>query len=392
MIRKISFEKVYALSVTVAMSLLFFANAEQQTYYDGSNVNLGIGKMFYIPCGIALICSLQIKNKKDSLDYALNWLITVACLSCIIHPAEISNILEFSLVRFIFGILCFKKLKDIDPLIFIRYVAIASPFIVFPHYILTNPFAFGVNRYGGFYGDANFLALALNIVIAICYMAYKRENRIKLKLMYILSMLGAVPLILVGMSRGGIIGLVLIFIAMLCDVWKSSRFSFGIIILLLIFGSSPFFYQFGDIISLIEYRFSGEASTDAGGAMARWDGIVSVLNVFSNRPDLIPFGIGFGNTLSHLREYMQYGFYLRVAIHNTYFLLLYEAGLIALLLYLYIYLYAFRNLKKNKNYFLIGLLISAMLSLATLPGVAFMPGWILLFFLSNKRLKYFAAK
>lgn len=384
--KQISIEKIYALSVTIAMGLLFFANAEQQTYYDGSNVSLGIGKLFYIPCGIALICSFHIKRKRDSLDIALYWLIGVSCISSLIHPAEVSSILEFSLVRFVFAIMCFKSVKDIDPFLIIRYVALASPFIIFPHYILTNPFAFGGNRYGGFYGDANFLALALNIVIAMCYLAYKQEKKKKLMIVYLLSIIGAVPLILVGMSRGGIIGLVLIIIAMLGDVWKSSKVSFSLILIILLVGSSTFVNNFGDILTLIEYRFSGEASTDAGGAMARWDGVVSVLNVFGNRPDLIPFGIGFGNTLPHLKDYMQYGFYLKIAIHNTYFSLLYEAGLLSLLLYLNIYLYAFRILMKNKKYFLIGLLMSAMLSLATLPGVAFMPGWILLFFLCNPAL------
>ncbi len=113
---------------------------------------------------------------------------------------------------------------------------------------------------------------------------------------------------------------------------------------------------------------------------------MSAANVLSNRPELIPFGIGLGNTVSHLDEYEKYGYAYTQVIHNTYVSILYEAGLFACLLYLSLYVSVYKRLKKRKLYFLIGLFISAFISLFTLPGYAFMPGWILLFFLCNQRL------
>ena len=383
---RINIEKVYALSVALAMALLFFANADKQHYYDGSEVSLGIGKAFYVPCGIALLCSYFIKKRDKSIEYRLYWLIGIALFSSLLHPPVIQNILALTIVRFVLGILCFKNLKDINPIYLVKYVAIVSPLIIFPHYLLTNPFAFGDWRYGGFYGDANFLAFALNIVIALCYLAFKKTKDPVLKIVCVISIIGAVPLIMVGMSRGGILGLICVFIVILGDIWKRNKKVIAYLFLIAVLGSGVFIEKFADIIDSIEMRFSGERESDRNGANNRWIGVMSAANVLSNRPELIPFGIGLGNTVSHLDEYEKYGYAYTQVIHNTYVSILYEAGLFAFLLYLSLYVSVYKRLKKHKLYFLIGLFFSAFISFFTLPGYAFMPGWILLFFLCNKRL------
>lgn len=383
---RINIEKLYALSVTLAMALLFFANAEKQHYHDGSEVSLGIGKAFYVPCGIALLCSYFIKNRDKQIDYRLYWLLGVVLFSSLLHPPTINKILELTLVRFIFGVLCFKSLKDINPMYFVKYVAIISPFIIIPHYILTNPFGFGDWRYGGFYGDANFLAFALNIVIALCYLAFKKTKDPVLKIVCVISIIGAVPLIMVGLSRGGILGLICLFVAILGDIWKKNKKVFAYIVLIGVLSSGAFVDKFGAIIDSIEMRFSGERESDRYGANDRWVGVMSALNVLSNRPELIPFGIGLGNTIRDIEEYEKYGYASTHAIHNTYASVLYEAGLFAFILYLSLYVSVYKRLKKRKLYFLLGLFFSAFISFFTLPGLVFMPGWILLLFLCNKRL------
>ncbi|EOS01239.1 hypothetical protein C799_01617 [Bacteroides thetaiotaomicron dnLKV9] len=382
---KLNVEHIYVLSVVSAFALLFFANADQQKAPDGTVVQLGIGKLFYVPCAVAFIASFFLSKTRDKLDKKLIWLMGVAIITSIIHPPYGTNILSWTLTRFLFAILCFKDIRNINPLLLARYTAIISPLIIFPHYILTNPFGYGDWRYGGFYGDANFLALALNLVIALCYISLMKCDGIIFKCLCILSILGAIPLIMVGMSRGGILGLLVLLFFMLRTLRRYNKRIFYCVLIVGFLSMGSFTTKFGGIIEGIEYRFLGKLSSDANGARARIEGIESVCNVMVNCPYLIPVGIGLGNTVPTINEYKYYGYYCRFAIHNTYFSLFYEAGLIAILLYLYIYIYAFKTLKKGRNYLLIGLLLSGALSLFTLPGTTFMPGWIMLFLLSNKK-------
>lgn len=386
-ILKFDIEHIYIYSVVLAFGLLFFANADQQVAPDGTVVELGIGKLFYVPCAIALICSQFLVKKKDKLDKKLRWLIIIAISTSIIHPPNNLNFLTWTLTRFIFAILCFKDIRNINPILFAKCVVIASPLIVFPHYILTDPLSYGDWRYGGFYGDANFLALALNIIIVLCYITFMKTDNKLLKIICIASTLGSIPLIMAGMSRGGIIGLLIILFFILRSLQRTNKKLFFFIIIIGVLSIGSFTSKFGDLIDRIEYRFSGESSSDQGGARARLESIESVCNVMIDCPYLIPTGIGLGNTMHDIEKYRQHGYYSRFVVHNTYFSLFYEAGLIVLLLYLSIYLYIFKNLYAVKNYLLLGIIFSGTLSLFTLPGVSFMPGWIMLFLLSNKKIE-----
>lgn len=376
-------QSIYIYSIVLAFGLLFYANAENIENPSGQVVQIGIGKAFYIPCGIALVCSFFLQKRKDRLTNVLYWLIVVALFSSLIHPPMSNDVMTWTLTRLIFAILCFKDIRIIDPWLFIRTVAIASPIIVFPHYILSNPFAWGAYRYGGFYGDPNFLALALNLIIVICYMAITREKRFIFKILYASSIIGAVPLILVGMSRGGILGMLFLFSFILINLWRTNKRYIFVLLFIMPFLRSPFISKMGNTIENIESRFSNESRSDANGANARWEGIHSAFLVFLNRPELIPFGIGLGRTYATKEQYRKDGYYTKYAIHNTFISLMYEAGIITLMFYSYIYLYAFHILWKRRDYLLLGLLLSAMISLMTLPGATFMPGWILLFFVTN---------
>ena len=200
------------------------------------------------------------------------------------------------------------------------------------------------------------------------------------------SILGAVPLIMAGMSRGGILGLFIIVFFMLRSLLKANKKIFMLVMIVAFFSFGSFINRFDELITNIEYRFSGESSSDQGGARARWEGIESVCNVLTDCPYLIPTGIGPGRTMSDIGKYRQHGYFCKYVVHNTYFSLLYEAGVIVLVLYLSIYVYIIKVLCRDKNMLLIGVLLSGTLSLFTLPGVCFMPGWIMLFLLSNKNI------
>lgn len=379
-------EIIYTLSVVLAFALLFFANADQQEAPDGTVVHLGIGKSFYIPCGVALLCSFYFHRTNDRINKALNWLIALALASTLINIPSSSNFLQWTVTRFVMAILCFRDIRIIDPKRLVLYSTIAAPVIIIPHYILTNPFGYGAYRYGGFYGDPNFLAIALNLIIVMSYLSFKLYQSKIIRLFAIVAIIGAIPLILVGVSRGGIMGLIIILYFIFRDVYKSSKLRFSILIVLGLTLSGPTLVKFADTFSFIESRFNNESSSDANSAQGRIDGIESALNVFINHPISAPLGVGPGQTMAKIQENRKYGYYISFAIHNTYFALMYEMGIIAFFFYLSLYWYSFKNLLRCRSFLLIGLLLTDAMSLFTLPGMCFMPSWILLFFVSNHRV------
>lgn len=379
-------ERLYCLFVVLAFGLLFYANAEAQEAPTGAVYNLGIGKAFYIPCGLALVCSFFLGIKRDWLDKVLYCLIFVAILSTCFHPPLSGTFLTWTVTRFVMAILCFKSVRDVDPVLLAKVAAVFSPLIVFPHYFLSDPFSYGNIRYGGFYGDPNFLALSLSFLIALCYKTSREERGILIKVLSISSIVGAVPLIILGVSRGGIIGLFIIILFILIDTFKRNKRGVFFLVVVIVFAGGVLSTRMSDTLDLVELRYQAETESDQIGAKARIEGVGNAFRVLSKRPALIPLGIGLGNTYDTIAQYRDDGFRSSYVIHNTYISLLYEIGVIGFLLYLLIFYYAFKQLLQKRDYLLIGLLLSAIVSLVTLPGTAFMPGWILLFFLTNKSL------
>lgn len=380
----ITIEKIYILSVVLAMGLLFYANSDNIHGPEGiAVVSLGIGKAFYFPCGIALFTSFLIKSANDSFERSVNILVCVALLSSLIHPPHGSNYLAWGLTRFVMGLLCFRKLHVVDPNLVIKYFLWASPFIILPHYVLTNPFGYGAYRYAGFYGDPNFLALGLNFLISVCYLRIVRTDSKIEKAAGIMSIVGAIPLILVGISRGGILGLVMLLFIIAMNIRKNNKKVFIALVFIAIASSSTVAIKFADTFDFIEHRFSNESESDQVSTDVRMRGIMGCLTVLSNRPELIPLGIGVGNTTATMAEYKQYGYTNQADLHSTYFSVLYEMGILGLIFYLQLFWKAYKSLRQNKFYLLLCLLFADILSLLTLPGASFMPGWILLFFVSN---------
>lgn len=391
-------EQAYVLCVIVAFGLLFFANAEAQETPDGTVVELGIGKLFYIPCILSFMFSLLLNSQTDAVDNGiiketnpiLYGMILTCIFSVIFNLPQNINTMAVSALKFIAAIVCFKDLRIISPTLFIKYLTVVSPIIILPHYFLTNPFAYGTMRYGGFYGDPNFLAIALNFLITICYLGHKLTGNILIKIVSVISIIGAIPLVLFGVSRAGIAGLTLVLFFIMRDLYKGRPKIFSLVLIILLFSMRPIISQFGETFDFISTRFSNETESDAGGAYARVEVMRGVLKVFCNRPEYIPFGIGPGNTMAKIQEYRLFGYDFAGAVHNTFFLVLYEMGLFCMLLYTWLYYVALRNLFQYKSYLLFGLLLSTAFCLATLPGIPFMPAWVLLFFLLNPRIINYA--
>lgn len=384
---KIKAEHIYIVSVVAALGLLLFANSDSLINTpDEAIQKLGIGKLFYYPCAVALITSFFIPFKKDVFSSLLLGILICTCVSAIIHPPIGDNVMAWGLTRFVFAILCFRNVANVNPHHIAKCMAIASPLIIVPHYIFSNPFEYGLYRYGGFYGDANFLSFTLLFLIFMCVIAYRTESNNLLKIMYAVTSIFAVPLIFLGRSRSGLISLIVLLIYILFSIGKKNKWKM-IVTFALCFGCVLYLYKmFNDSFLYAFERFDSESTTDVISAENRIDQIESVFNVLFSRPDLIPFGIGVGNTLQTLNEYSNYGYYNTQEVHNTFVLFLYEAGMFVALLYICIYIRIIKLIWQNKDYLLASLIFALIVTQMTLPGIAFMPGWVAVFFLCNSEL------
>lgn len=381
---KNTIENIYIIAVITAFSLLFFSNADQMEGIQTIPIISSLNKAFYLPCGIALLCSIFMeKPKLDKIGYSINVLLFFLILACLIHPPYTFSILSWSLTRIIFGILCFKDIRHISLKKFVTILTYFSPFIVFAHYYFVDPFSYGLYRFGGFYGDANYLALAFNFLILCSYYAIKINENIITKIAGIITILGSIPLIMLGISRGGIIGMVLLIVGIMYDISRTNKSATVIILFTFILSYGTLRTIFSDEIRNIEIRFSGENVSDEYSTKIRIYQIEGIFTVFNNRPGLIPFGIGTENGLIAYEMYGNDGYYSRHVIHNTFFKVLFEAGIFAFITYLYLLFCALMVIIRQRAFLHIAFFLSLIITASTVPCIAFMPYWIAFFFITS---------
>jgi len=380
--KQIYIDRIYALSVTMALALLFFANAETIEDLEDYHINIGIGKSFYIPCGIAFITSFFLKrHPKDKFDTYLNIFTLLTIISALIMPKQDLSILSQPITRFLGGILCFKGIRDIPIKILIQYITYISPIVILLHFILINPFA--IYRFSGFYGDPNYLAIALNLIITSCYLYITRYGKPIINFAAIISILGALLLILLGISRGGIIATCVNLIYILYDLSHRNKKALIIIICLTFAFSGSFAMAFSEQIDNVVSRFTGERDSDVGAAQSRGHEIASGINILRYHPEMTLLGIGIGNSATAYTKYRYANYYSRLRIHNTPISILVEQGFFSLLCFIGAFLVLIKNLFQKKNYASLGLLLGSAIALNTVNILAFMPFWIILFFNAN---------
>ena len=382
--KNINIEYIYITAVIAAFSLLFFSNANQIEGLESIPIISKLNKAFYLPCGIALLCSIFMeKPALDRIAYCINVLILLLLFACLIHPPYTFNILSWGITRIIMGVLCFKDIRHISLKKFVTILTYFSPFIVFAHYYFVDPFSYGLYRFGGFYGDANYLALAFNFLILCSYYAIKINKNLITKIIGIITILGSIPLIMLGISRGGIIGMGFLIIGILYDMFRTNKRATVIVFFAFILSYGTLRVIFTDNIHNIEARFSGEAASDEAGAMIRVYQIDGIFTVFNNRPELILFGIGTENGMKAYELYGTDGYYSHHVIHNTFFRILFEGGIFAFITYLYLLFCALMVIIRQRAFLHIAFFLSLIITVSTVPCIAFMPYWIAFFFLTS---------
>jgi len=382
--KQIYLNRFYALSVTMALALLFFANAETIGDIEDYHINIGIGKSFYIPCGIAFITSFFLeRHPKDRFDTYLNIFTILTIVSAIIMPKEDMPILNQPITRFLGGVLCFRGIRDIPIKILIQYITYISPIIILLHFILVNPFE--IYRFSGFYGDPNYLAIAFNLIITSCYLYITRYGNPIINCGAIISILGALLLILLGISRGGILATCVNLIYILYDLSLRNKKASILIICLAIASSGSLAMLFSEQIDNVVSRFSGERDSDVGAAQSRGHEIISGINILRCHPEMTFFGIGIGNSAKAHTTYRYAGYYSSVRIHNTPISILVEQGILSLLCFISVFLVRIKILLLKKSYASLGLLLGTVIALNTVATLAFMPFWIILFYIANDK-------
>lgn len=371
-VRKI--EILYCVSVVFAFTLLFFANSEE----------LGLGKVFYIPCLTALLISPYLPKVNSRFNMILNLYALLTLISVFINPISNEPILSMGVVRFLFGILCFRKIQVVNPKIIVNLLAIISPIIVALHFLIINPFK--IYRFAGFYGDPNYLAISFIIIILISILYIEIGTYRIFKISCVFSILGSIVLIILGISRAGIIGLgaFLFFYFLYLIIYKKKIAVFIFALSFILSGTVLTF--FSDNIDNVVYRFSAANPGDKSAALSRFEEIDSGLNIIRSSPVNLLFGIGLGNTGTAKIDYSFYGYYNKHGIHNSFVKVLIEQGVFSFVLFCYMFFLLYRKIWKGDSIYkliFLGFLLAVTIISATVAVTYFLPFFVFLFFLGS---------
>lgn len=298
-------------------------------------------------------------------------------------PKSSLSLLNQPITRFVLGILCFQGLRDIPKSLIVRYLAYLSPIIILLHFTIINPFSFGIVRFAGFYGDPNYLALALNLIITNSYIYIINHNNVKFNIVLILTIIGAIILIILGVSRGGIIATSINILFILYSVFRRNKFIGIVIIASILVGAGFIMGLLSTQVQNVVNRFSVGNESLESGSDSRISQLYGGFNILRFHPEYALLGIGIGNSNPAVHDYRYAGYVTDTRIHNTFISILVEQGVISFVLYFIMYIYQGHLLIKKRRYISLGLMIGTLLSINTIYVLCFMPYWIITFYIAN---------
>ena len=225
--------------------------------------------------------------------------------------------------------------------------------------------------------------MGLNFIIAISYLNWKSCRILLIRLINIATILGTIPLVLVGISRGGVLGLSIILLIIAIDLFTKNRKRFVLLIIISFVIGGSVISLLSSHIENVKTRFESETVSDYNSAYSRVLEIQSVFNVLSSHPQLIPFGVGLGNNM-RAKELYPDDYIDRFEVHNTFIKLLFEQGLLAFLLFCYLMIKQLIVLLRYRDKMYLGIYLSGLMTTMTLGCITFMPFWIIFFFLWNR--------
>lgn len=187
---------------------------------------------------------------------------------------------------------------------------------------------------GNYFADENDVSLYIDMVIPFCYFLFLIEQKKGTKLFYAVSLLIGLLTVVISFSRGGFVGLVLMFFI----VWLVSPRKMVTVFAILILGSVVYLYG-GD-----RYRHEMGTVTDTkeSTANARLMSWASAWDMFLDNP----LGVGGNNFQVRFPEYQgnrfSRGMWGRVA-HSLWFTLIPELGVVGIVIYFRLLFYNLRD-------------------------------------------------
>ena len=209
----------------------------------------------------------------------------------------------------------------------------------------------------GFLANADDLGIGLVIALALALVTvFYSQNLIVKGLCVLMSgcfMLG----VLATNSRGSLMGVFAVFIAVIIShmkpsILKQSRYGIGMLIILLLFSAFIVKYRW-----TIQGSYESVLSEGDAGKIGRYSTWAAAKQMIKDSPVV---GIGRGNFVSYWKMNYPVGVFGYQVAHNIIYEVAAEIGLVGLIFFLYFSLYGLAELRKinrihkyqlNKNYF-----------------------------------------
>lgn len=315
---------------------IYFACLSLIMYIFGHSTEFGTlpfpDKLFYIPCAISLAIAFVCPNywnwKKED-KYFTYFLIFTVINSSLQDDPRWQHIYSC-----ILGFLIFRYIRDVDYKKCLTILFYATPFVVAIHYLYSNPFlGLAGFRYGGFQGDPNCFAMAMNVLVYSSGYVLNNDPRKYAKIVSIGNLVGLIALIMATQSRAG---LVIAGILLLVNIWNMITGSKGLTFFVACLGLVAMLFvgnRFNETFERSFSRFGNDATEgDVASANHRFEEIPESYNLLINNPLYMPFGIGFSQTEFAKGKFE--GYIHNGRSHNTYCAVLMEEGVVGFLLFI----------------------------------------------------------
>lgn len=211
------------------------------------------------------------------------------------------------------------------------------------------------------YGDPNYIGFIFGVYFLISLRYFSEKNR----LLSLITILFCLSILIATGSRGSFIAISIILVFYLVKMLFFRRnYKFFALILLSVFVFQKPINNFITSLVIIE-RILDPRKSDIGAFNSRFNEIETSLNYFESNPETIIFGNGLSSS-SNTRIFNS-----NVRIHNTFAAILFEQGIIGIILIFLVFYEVFLFTRFNNNHFLLFFLIINSLSVYLITNYFF---------------------
>lgn len=362
-------KNAYSFFIIVAFSLFFFAN----------DTSFGLGKLFFIPLAGSLAASLFLIKKIGLIEILLFLFCVCGTIPYLYYGTQDASFIELPITRLALGTLSCIAIKEVSILKMVKWLTFLTPAIIAIHYLFSD---LNEYRYGGFYGDPNYLAICFQVLILCSLLSICIYSNKFIRLLSILNILSILPLILFGLSRAGMATTIIILISYFIYLLKNgsnSKYIYIIIgILIAAFFAENIINMFSNNIDDLFLRLN-DLSDDVRGDIDKM-----ALEEFLIKQSDFYFGFGNGNT--ETEKFLEITRRTNIRVHDSYVAVLVEQGVVGFFLLIIILGSLGYKIYKSKNSFKIikiGAYFALLINLYSVYCFAFFGFWVIFFFLLN---------